>query len=167
LAYEVEDTGLGWFYFHHHHTHVSMNPVCDMVSIADLKPDTLNRASRGRYITAHVELDEGLNATHIDTDTVALILDGHTMLYAEPGHSEVSDYNDNGVADLTVKFDRQAVLESIGNDQVEISITGLAGAQFFQESDTIRVIGQRPSVSSKQGECPQAPLVRPGHRRGI
>ena len=26
LAYEVTDTGMGWFTFHHHHSHVSISP---------------------------------------------------------------------------------------------------------------------------------------------
>jgi hypothetical protein len=164
LIYEEVDTGMGWFYFHHHHMHVSMNPIYDLVSSSELKPDTLNTESQGQFVTAFIELYEGLDTTLINPETVALILDGHTILYAEPGHSEISDYNGNGVADLTVKFDRQAVLESIDNGMVEISIAGLMDVWFFQVSDTIRVIGQRPPNSNQEerSDRQHAPLVRPG-----
>lgn len=127
----------------------------------------MNRKSEGRFITARVELDEGFDAAQIDTSSVALILDGHTMLYAEPENVKISDYNENGIADLTVKFDRQQVLESIGNGDVEISITGLVDGVFFQEDDTIRVLGNPPAGLEKAGEQhgrPQVPFVRPGGR---
>ena len=166
LAYEVEDTGLGWYYYHHGHMHISMNLVHDIVSRAELKPDTLHRKSQGRFVTAHIELDDGLDASQIDVSSVALILDGHTMLYAEPRHASISDYNHNGIADLMVKFDRQEVLESIDGGSVEISITGLADGQFFQETDTIRVLGERPRGPGprQRHDRPHAPLFRPGHR---
>jgi hypothetical protein len=134
LAYEEEDTGLGWFYFHHHHMHLSMRPIYDIVASADLKPETLNRRSKGDYVSVHVELVEGLDAAQIDPSSVALNLDGHTLLYAEPGSAEVSDHN------LKVKFDRQAVLASFGSGMVEVTVTGLADGLLFQESITVHVI---------------------------
>jgi hypothetical protein len=144
-----------------------MNPIYDMVASSDLEPDTLNTESQGQFVTAFIELHEGLDPTLINPETVALILDGHTILYAEPGHSEISDYNDNGVADFTVKFDRQTVLESIDEGMVELSITGVWDAWFFfQVSDTIRVIGPRPPGLNQQqrSDRQHVPLVRPGPR---
>jgi hypothetical protein len=167
LAYEVEDTGLGWYYFHHTHMHISMNRVYDIVSSAELEPDTLNKESEGKFVTAHIEFIEVLDASQIDTSSVALILDGYTMLYAEPQDVRISDYNENGIADLTVKFDRQEALESMNNGDVEISITGLVDGVFFQESDTIRVLGNPPSGLEQAGERhgrPHVPFVRPGGR---
>lgn len=140
LAFEAEDTGEGWFRFHHHHMHVSMRPVEDVVSSVRVTPRTLNRKSKGRYVTARIELDEGLDPTHIYIDTVALILDGHTMVSAEPWPVEITDYNDNGIPDLTVKFDRQAIQESIDTGMVDVTIVGQVDGLFFQEVDTIRVI---------------------------
>ena len=170
LAYEEENTGLGWFYFHHHHLHLSLNPVRDLMTTAELSPATLNRRSQGNYVTAHIEPAAGLNAIQIDPATVALVLDGHTLLYAQPALWEIDDYNGNGIADLTVKFDRQAVLGSVDDGTVEISITGLTDAGFFQESDTVTVLGERPQGPSQQLEGrghQRAPAVRPGKDRGI
>jgi hypothetical protein len=167
LAYEVEDTGLGWYYFHHHHMHISMNPVYDIVTSAELQPHTLNRQSEGNFLTAHIEFDEAYDASEIDISSVALILNGHTMQAAEPANVRISDYNENGVADLTVKFDRQEALESIGNGFVEIAVTGLIDGVFFQESDTIRVLGSPAPGKGQAGQKhdhPYVPLSRPGGR---
>lgn len=174
LAYEVEDTGRGWFRFHHHHLHASMNHVHDIVSSVEINPVTLNRYSRGKKITVHMEFIEGIDIFQIDPNyvqSVALILNGHTMLYAQPEDWETSDYNENGIADLTVKFDRAEVLESIGEGNVELSIIGMAGAMvdddlygiLFQESDTINVIG--PPPQTKGHKKPAAPFSRPGGRK--
>ena len=139
LAYEVTDEGRGFYYHHHHHMHLSINPVHPGLLIsAELKPDRLNRDSQGDFIIAFIELDDGL-ADQIDVSTVALILDGNTMLYAEPDHSRISDYNKNGILDLMVKFKKQAVLKMIGDGEVEISITGSVYGYFFQGTDTILV----------------------------
>ncbi len=166
LAYEEENTGMGWYRFHHHHKHTSMNPLHDIVASADLKPDTLYKESSGKYVTAYIELDEDFEASQIDIDSVALIIGGHTMLYTEPGFNEISDYNNNGIADLTVKFDRQKVIGLIDNGNVEVSITGLAdGNSFFQDSDTVRVFGKQHKDSSMKHHNPHAiPYARPGNR---
>jgi len=174
LAYEVEDTGRGWFRHHHHHLHVSMNQVYDIVSSVEITPDSLNRYSRGNNVTVHIEFIESIDVYQIEPNnivSIALILNGHTMLYAEPENITVSDYNQNGINDLTVKFDRQEVLESIGEGNVEISIMGMAGiivnddlyGVLFQESDEIRVIG--PPAKARRHNKPATPFVRPGGRQ--
>ena len=140
LIYEEEDMGWGFFLFHHHHMHISTSPAVDVVSVADVKPNTLDRGSTDGWVTVHIELDEGLEAAHIDVESVALIFDGLTMLYAEPASAEIADYNQNGILDLTVKVDRQAVTESISLGTVEVTIVGRVDEVFFQETDTIRVM---------------------------
>jgi hypothetical protein len=88
------------------------------------------------------------------------------MIYAQPQDVKISDYNQNGIEDITVKFNRQEVLESLENGNIEVSITGLVGNQFFQESDTIRVIGnpQYNWSMTKQNHKPHVPFIRPGGR---
>jgi hypothetical protein len=135
LVYEA-----GLYRSHYDHMHVSMNLLHPIVSVVELQPDTLNTKSQGNYVTGYIELVEGYDAAGIDISTVALIVDGHTILYVEPGHSEISDYNDNGVPDLTVKFDRQTVVEAISTGTVEMAIIGSVDGMSFQASDTIRVI---------------------------
>ena len=142
FAYEEVNMGYGWFYTHHNHQHLSMNPVSDLVTTAELNPSSLNRSSQGRYVTAHIEPVAGLSPTQIDAASVALILDGHTLLYAEPGLGEIEDYDEDGIPDLTVKFDRQAVLGAVDNGSLEISVTGLSEVGFFQKTSTIHVFGE-------------------------
>ncbi len=163
LAYEVEDQGWGWFRFHHHHMHVSMNPVSQIVSSLELKPSTLNKKSRGKYVTACIEFNEGVDLFQIYGNSIALILNGHTMVYATPENISLTDYNQNGISDLTIKFDRQRVIDAIENGFVEISLTGLIGNQFFQESDVIRVITP-PNKKVKTLSNPGMPFTRPGGR---
>ena len=146
--------------------HISMNYLYDIVAALEIGPQTLNRKSKGNFVTAHIELVEGLEASQIDLDSVALILNGHTMLYAKPENTEIIDYNENSIPDLSVKFDRQEVLGAIENGIVEISVTGMADGLFFQESQTIWVLGEKINKleSQKLYNRPHAPLHRPGGR---
>ena len=165
LAYEGENTGMGWYLSHHHHMHTSMNTLHNIVTSIELNPGTLNRKSQGKYITAHIEFDEGIDVSQIDTGTVALILGGRTMLYAKSGQPAISDYNQNGIADLTLKFDRQKVVALLDNGRVEVSITGLADGSFFQANDTVRVLGKQHKGSSSKRDHPVfIPYARPGAR---
>jgi hypothetical protein len=139
LAYEVENQGYGWYYFHHHHMHVSMKPLYDMGALVDMKPESLNSKSQGKYVTGYVELGYGLDVNNLDISTMKLIVDGHTAVPVS--NAVVSDYNDNGIPDLTLKFDRGLVTESIDSGTVEVAVTGAYyGYYYFQESDTISVI---------------------------
>jgi hypothetical protein len=165
LAYEVEDTGLYWYRFHHHHNHISMNYVYDAVASAEIQPGTLNRAGQGQFVTAHLELYEGLDADRVDADSLALTLNGHTMLYAEPSDVTLSDYNDNGIIDITAKFNRQQVAQSVDSGEVEIAITGLIDGQyFFQTSDTIRVLGKQLPRTKQPRPRYRPQQSRPGPR---
>lgn len=139
LAYEVENQGYGWYYFHHHHMHVSMKPLYDIASEVDIKPETLNRKSEGKYITGYIELIEGLDIDIVDIHNVKLVVDGHTAVPVE--RAEISDYNDNGIPDLTLKFDRQQVTDAIDTGAVEVALTGsVYNYYYFQDSDTISVL---------------------------
>lgn len=140
LAYEIEDTGRGWFRFHHHHMHVSISPVHSIVSSFAITPSTLNRKSEGKYITAFIEFGPDIDISEINDGSLALLVDGHTMLFAQQDHVEISDFDGNGIEDITVKFDRQEFIDSVGTGDIEISITGSIGTLFFQERDFIRVI---------------------------
>ena len=144
LGYEVEDQGYLLYLFHHHHMHLSMVPGWDVVTSSEVTPSTLNRASQGKSITASFELREDLEVGQIDTSSIGLILDHTWLLYAEPEDVKVSDYNNNGVPDITAKFDRQQVLDLIGDEYVEISISGEVDGQFFEARDTVYVLVTPP-----------------------
>jgi len=140
LAYEVEDTGGGWFLYHHHHLHVSLNPVVDIVSSVDLEPRKLNPRSGGRWVTAFLELEAGYDPGLVAPSGVALILDGHTLLHAVPGCSRVGDHDRDGVPDLMLKFDRSRLLEALGPGESQVALTGSVSGVFFQQDFTVRVM---------------------------
>lgn len=117
-----------------------MRPVEDFVATAAVRPETLNPNSTGGYLTVYIELEEDMAASLIDPNTVGVIVDGRSIIFAEPGSSSISDFDDNGVEDLAVKIDRQRVLDSVEPGSVEITVVGRAVGRFFQEADTITVM---------------------------
>ena len=142
LAYEIVDQGYGWFRFHHHHLHLSLSPTADVVESVDLRPETLNLKCKGETVTAYLELAEGYDIEAVDASKVALILDGHTLLYAMPGRAKVGDYDKDGIPDLMVKFDRQRLLEFVVPGTVELTLTAVASGRFIRGTDTVHVKGK-------------------------
>lgn len=113
----------------------------------DIRPETLNRKSRGRWITAYVELPEGYDVGEIDVSTVAVTeIDEAELadpIYAEEKPTSIGDEDGDGIPDLMVKFDRQALtgyLEVEAGERL-LTISGaLSDGTRLQGSDTIRVI---------------------------
>jgi len=143
LAYEVIDMGWGWFLHHHHHLHVSMKPVAPIVAEFLLTPEAVSAAGPARFVTGYLEFegDSGVDAYDVDGSTVALVVNGHTLLPAES--AVVSDFNENGIPDLTVTFDRKKIVQENGAGTFEMAIIGStfgADGVCFQESDTVRII---------------------------
>jgi hypothetical protein len=62
---------------------------------------------------------------------------------AESRPAEVEDYDDDGIADLMVKFDTTEVQEILElGAEVTITVTGEVAGTPFEGSDTIRVISK-------------------------
>jgi len=104
----------------------------------DFDPDTLNRKSQGNWVTVYIELPEGFDVNDIDISTV--LLNGEVPAEEQP--TEIGDYDDDGIPDLMVKFDRLATIEAIGPGQtVDIMITGeLTDGTPLEGSDEIRAL---------------------------
>ena len=104
----------------------------------DFDPDTLNNKSEGKWITVYTELPAGYNVTDINASTMML----NETFPAELQPTEVEDYDSDGISDLMVKFDRQAVIDILPiGDAVNVTVTGkLYDGTPFEGSDTIRVI---------------------------
>ncbi|MGD8506911.1 MAG: hypothetical protein PVF15_09665, partial [Candidatus Bathyarchaeota archaeon] len=116
----------------------------------DLKPDTLNLKSMGKWITCYIEVPEDLDVGNIDVSTVMLnetvpvsLLD---VPAPEPVPTEIGDCDSDGILDLMVKFDRAMVSElilseDITHGNVTLTITGwLFDRTQFEGTDTIRVL---------------------------
>jgi len=106
----------------------------------DIDPDTLNLKSKGRWITVYIEIDKGYNLKDIDISTILL----ENSIPAENHPTEIGDYDNDGIPDLMVKFDRSEVEDILGpSDAVTLKITGsLTNGESFEGQDSIRVINK-------------------------
>jgi hypothetical protein len=114
----------------------------------NLDPDTLNLKSKGKWITATIQLPESLNPADIDCATIRIAKIGGASCdpnYAQPldlkFYPMLGDADADGVADVTVKFDRELLQANLCLDDVSITVEGkLVTGETFTGSDTIRVI---------------------------
>jgi hypothetical protein len=117
-------------------------------AVIDIDPNTLNLKSQGRWVTCYIELVEGYTVEDIDINTVALTaVDGQSIdPLNRQGPTEIDDYDNDGILDLMVKFDRQALIAVLGElvvppTDVELTVSGeLTDGTPFNGSDVIRVI---------------------------
>jgi len=117
-------------------------------TLIDIDPDTLNMKSHGKWITVYITLPEGFDVGTIDTSTIAITsLVGETCdpEYIQEADlsftPQVGDRDEDGILDLTVKFDRQVLLANLCLDDVSITIEGeLTTGELFSGSDSIRII---------------------------
>lgn len=117
-------------------------------ALVDLAPDTLNIKSHGQWVTAYITLPDGYNVADIDVTTLAiteLIGESCPSGYNQPADlsfvPQVGDWDEDGVWDLTVKFDRQELILYLCLDDIAVTIEGdLTTGVHFIGTDMIRVI---------------------------
>jgi len=110
----------------------------------DIDPDTINLKSNGKWITAYIELPVNYNVYDIDILSIKLKM-GETMITAETLPSGIGDYDDDGIADLMVKFDLGTLIQCLMNQgitsgNVTLKVDGQINANFFTGIDSIRII---------------------------
>ncbi len=82
-------------------------------------PGTLNLLSKGKWITAYIELPEGYNVSYIDASTIML----SDTIPAESYPVDIGDEDGDGIPDLMVKFSRYEVIGYIlGNIDIEVLV---------------------------------------------
>lgn len=109
----------------------------------DIKPDTLNMKSRGRWITAYLELPKTYDVCSIDVFSI-LCYYGCPCggVHADPRPVSVGDYDNDGIPDLMVKFDRAAVVALLSVGKAVLTVGGVtSGETPFEGVDTVIVIG--------------------------
>jgi streptogramin lyase len=112
-------------------------PITSIGATVDFDPDTLNRQSKGSWVTVRIELPAGHKVADIDLASIRL----EGTVAAEPRPSELGDYDKDGIPDLMVKFDRSKVIGLLANGAgVKVHVTGKVGAVTFEGVDVIRVI---------------------------
>lgn len=111
-----------------------------VMSELDIDPDVIH-PSQGKFVTAYLELPVGHGYDLSEISISSILLNGALHPYNFP--AEIGDYDNDGIPDLMVKFNRTDVqaLLSLG-DEVEIRITGQINGIDFEGVDTVRVIGE-------------------------
>ena len=113
----------------------------------DFEPDTLNHRSPGKVVTIYIELPEGFDLSSIDVSTLKL----NNIVSALSKPIAVGDYDEDGIADLMVKFDRQQFIEILGSGTQMVTLTGrLSDGRPIAGIDFIRVIGDKGAIATAQ-----------------
>ena len=137
-----------------HHDHPGVNCAYAVYSLSvprpvqaviDIHPNTLNRKSQGKWVTAYIELPEGYNVEDIVVDTVAVTgMDGVPVdppLSAQSSPSCIGDYDSDGVPDLMVKFSRNDLIELLTPGDRVVTVSGsLNDETALEGNDTLTVI---------------------------
>jgi hypothetical protein len=120
----------------------------------DITPETLNLKSNGEWITGYIELPECYDVNDISLSTILLINQSGEIITPVDLTAPVTygDYDNDGISDLMIKFNRTIVVDyfnakdviddGTGIDYyVDLTITGkLIDETPFEGWDTIRVI---------------------------
>jgi parallel beta-helix repeat protein len=119
-------------------TDVTIVTIITLEITLDVSPDALNLKSNGNWISAYIELPEGYDVNDIDISTILL----NDKIPAESQPTVIGDYDNDGIPDLMVKFDRAAVQEILEvGDSEKIVVTGrLHDGTSFGGMDVIKVI---------------------------
>lgn len=104
-------------------------------------PDVLDLAARGRWVTGILEPPPPLAAADIDVGSIRL---NGTVAVDPEAPSALGDHDGDGVPDLMVKFDKEAVgLTLSEGEERDLTVTGTVGTNLFRGADRIRVIAKR------------------------
>jgi hypothetical protein len=115
-------------------------------STVDIDPNTLNLKSKGKLITAYIELPEGYDVADIDVSSIIL---NATISVDSDAPTAIGDFDSDGVPDLMVKFNRAEVISYIlDNIEMEdkfgtitLTVSGyLNDGTPFEGTDTIKII---------------------------
>jgi hypothetical protein len=129
----------------------------------DINPNTLNLKSKGKWIAAYIALPYGFDVADIDINTVGITKVNQDMidpplLADQYFGGKVGDGNNDLIPDLTIKFDRQELINlPLPLGEVSITISGeLTTGDFFSGTDILKTIqkGLKKSITSEETENP-------------
>jgi len=118
--------------------------VFSLVS-TDLDPNTLNLKSQGKFVTVFFEITGVKSTDQIDPASLAITRindQAVTPIPAEPKPLSLEDPDQDGVLELMVKFDRQALIDVLPvAEQVKVTMEGkLVDQSSFKVNGFIRTI---------------------------
>jgi hypothetical protein len=118
----------------------------------DIRPESLQKKSRGAPVIAFIELPAGSDASNIQSASVRLCLgpspcDDGAAPDGPPGAKpKVGDHDGDGIADLKVTFDRAAVIALVADvtppATVSFTVSGIVDppGHIFAGSDTVKLV---------------------------
>lgn len=123
----------------------------------DIDPSVLNLNSEGKWITACIELPEDYDVNNINLESILL----NDLIHAEIQLTTISDFDNDNIPDLMVKFERSSVKNILEpGENVEIVVSGqLNDGVKFIGIDTIRVINPTLSFLSVPVVCLMIPII--------
>jgi hypothetical protein len=105
--------------------------VVEIEAMVDIKPNTLNLKSKGRWVTAYLRLPSDYSVDMVELES--LLLEGH--ISPERVHVDVEDQV------VKLKFGRREVQALVSVPEALLTLTGeLTSGITFTGSDAIRVI---------------------------
>ena len=110
-----------------------------IIATLDFDPDTVNLASKGKWVVAYIELPEGYSVEDVVVATLVL----NDAVPADLSHkTTLGDADRDGVPDLMVKFSRDALQQHLvdGPDQRVFVSGSLSDGSMFVGYDVITVI---------------------------
>jgi hypothetical protein len=121
----------------------------------NLDPTSLNLGSKGTWVTAYIEITKSFDLHNINVSSILL---NNTIPVALSAPVTIGDYDNDGIPDLMVKFDRakvvQYVLDNVPNGGRFVTVTFIMTGKLydgtpFQGSDTMSVISPTPARAPK------------------
>jgi len=115
-------------------------PVVDVV----VEPQSLNLNSSGKWVTVFLEPQLPYTASQVDLASIRL---NGSVPIAGGVEPVEGDQDEDGVADWTLKFGRQALQATLQpGDTVPVTVTGKVNGLAFQASDFIKVTSPHMSA---------------------
>jgi hypothetical protein len=114
-----------------------------VVATVEYGPETINLKSKGNYVTAYIELPDGLNPSDIVINSVEITaIDGAsiTPIKVEASPTAIGDFDNDGTLDLMVKFNRKALQQVLVPGMRSIQLEGIVGNLFFKGERSVGVI---------------------------
>ncbi|ADC64806.1 hypothetical protein Ferp_0635 [Ferroglobus placidus DSM 10642] len=108
----------------------------------DVDPDTINLKSKGKWITAYIEIP-GYDVSKINISTV--YLNGIIPAINDPKYGfvrnpEIKDRDGNGYPEMTVKFDKSKLKKILRHGNVTLFVIGEVDGIYFIGDDVVRVL---------------------------
>ena len=123
-------------------------------------PATLNKKSKGQWITVYITLPSGMDPEDIDVGTKQIFgIQGNELtppIPAENHPTEVGDFDEDGIPERMVKFSRPDLIDALNSlaGSVQLSLSGTINETMFQGDGMIRVI--QPGKQSNHKAIPTA-----------